>query len=129
MPVSQSGGDGLTTESSPRTADAAHMSVEELRTAWVSVSDENDRLRQQVDDLRVEQRHAALVHRDHAIGITAELETLRERHAMAQTQLRKARDKATRLQKSVTDMRASMSWRLGRRLVRPFARLRGRSRS
>lgn len=127
MTVSQSGRDDLAAGPVDSAADSG--SLDALRGTVTTMSAENERLRQRIDELTFERRHAEMVHRDHAIGLTAELETLRERYVIAQTQLRRARDKAARLQKVVSEMRASTTWRLGRRLIGPFARLRGRSQS
>lgn len=125
--ASQHGRDDLAAE--PVRDAAGGGSLDALRAELATVSAENERLRRQVDELTFEGRHSQLVHRDHAIGITAELETMRERYSIAQAQLRRSRDKAARLQKVVTEMRASTTWRIGCLVVRPLARLRGRSRS
>lgn len=125
MSVSQSGGRDHVAQSPNEPADSASLAA--LRTVVASVSEENQQLREQVRSLELERRHAALIHRDHVLGITSELETLRERHTSTQRQLRRSRDKANRLQKSVQEMRSSSTWRIGRMLVAPFARLRGSS--
>lgn len=101
--------------------------VAAMREVLASLSEENEQLREQITDLEMKRRHVALVHRDHVLGITSELETLRERMTSSQLQLRRSREKATALQTSVKDMRASATWRLGRLLLAPLSRLRGSS--
>lgn len=102
------------------------VSAESFDAVVEALSATNAALQQRVRELELEARHAALVHRDHAIGLSATAEKLRTRHEMAQTALRRTRDKLERAQNRNTAMRASTTWRIGSFFVRPFSRLRGR---
>jgi SAM-dependent methyltransferase len=99
--------------------DASDAVIEALTTT-------NAALQQRISELELELRHSALVHRDHAIGLMTTAETFRTRHEMAQSSLRRARTKITRLQKRNAEMRASLTWRIGSLFVRPISRLRRR---
>nr|WP_244633186.1 class I SAM-dependent methyltransferase [Aeromicrobium sp. CFBP 8757] len=86
----------------------------------------NEQLRTQLEELERQRRHDALTQRDHVIGVTAELEVMRDRVTRAQAGQKLAMTKVRRLRKQVADMQASLTWRVGRRVVRPLARLKGR---
>jgi hypothetical protein len=86
----------------------------------------NEELRRQLEELDRQRRHDALTQRDHAIGITAEMEVLRDRIGSAQSAQKLAMVKVRRLRKRVASMEASATWRIGRMVVGPLARLRGR---
>ena len=102
------------------------VSQESFTSVVEALSTANAALQLQVRDLELELRHAALIHRDHAIGLMATAEKLRQRHEISQSSLRRARDKATRLQKRNAAMRASATWRIGSFFVRPLTFLRRR---
>ncbi|MBP2389231.1 methyltransferase [Aeromicrobium fastidiosum] len=102
------------------------VSSEAFSTVVEALSSTNAALQQQVRDLELELRHAELIHRDHAIGLMATAEKLRDRHEMSQSSLRRARAKMSRLQKRNAAMKASATWRVGSFFVRPFNRLRRR---
>lgn len=127
MALSQSGDDHPL--STPPDASPDGGASAALHAAIASLTEENETLRQQVRALELEGRHVALVHRDHVLGINAELETIRERWGIAQRSMRRARAKSAQLQKDLTAMRQSTTWRVGRRVVAPMARLRGSSKS
>lgn len=127
MSVSQSGGSQEASASPTDPVDDDSLAA--LRGVLAAVSDENDLLREHVQSLELDRRHMTLVHRDHVLGLNAELEILRERMASTQMSLRRSKLKATRLQKKVADMRASSTWRIGRMFIAPIARLRGSSSS
>jgi hypothetical protein len=61
-------------------------------------------------------RHQILTQRDHAIGAEAEI-------AVARRARDKALAKASKASDELAALRASVSWRLGSALVRPFGRL------
>lgn len=86
----------------------------------------NEQLRAQLEQLDRERRHDALTQRDHVIGMTAELEVMRDRVGRSQAAQKLAMTKVRRLRKQVADMQASTTWRIGRWFVAPLARLRGR---
>jgi SAM-dependent methyltransferase len=100
-----------------------------LRALVASLTEENEALRERVRALELDARHVAMIHRDHVLGLDAELETIRERWRIAQQSLRRAKAKNTGLQKELTAMRQSTTWRVGRRVIAPIARLRGSSAS
>lgn len=86
----------------------------------------NEQLRRQLEELDRQRRHDALTQRDHSIGITAELEVMRDRVGSAQAAQKLAMTKVRRLRKRVASMEASTTWRIGRMFVGPWSRLRGR---
>lgn len=86
----------------------------------------NEQLRDQIEQLDRQRRHEALTQRDHAIGLTAELEVMRDRVGSTQAAQKLAMTKVRRLRKQVASMEASTTWRIGRLFVAPLARLRGR---
>lgn len=102
------------------------LSQESFTSVVEALSTANAALQRRVRDLELELRHAALIHRDHAIGLMATAEKLRQRHEISQSSLRRARTKATRLQKRNAAMRASATWRIGSFFVRPLKFLRRR---
>jgi 2-polyprenyl-3-methyl-5-hydroxy-6-metoxy-1,4-benzoquinol methylase len=89
--------------------------------------------------LRVEQQHTALEHRDHVVGLQAQLVTVRSqlrdahinsrranaklkaRNERLREQLDRARDLANSRGAMIRAMRASRTWRLGSVFVRPFS--------
>lgn len=120
--LSNLGGETAPLEDSPTDAGA----TEPLQDVVAALSATNAELQQRVQKLEMELRHAALVHRDHAIGLMATAETFRRRHEIAEESLAQARAKAARLTKRVRAMRASRTWRVGSFFTRPMARLKGR---
>ncbi|MCD9196761.1 methyltransferase domain-containing protein [Aeromicrobium wangtongii] len=98
-----------------------------LREVVESLSAANADLRAENEALRFEQRRMALTHRDHTVGLVAQLEALRDRLARAQRESRRHKERALRLQEQLTSVKASTSWRVGSQVVRPFAPL-GRKR-
>lgn len=97
-----------------------------LQAVVDSLLETNEQLRNQIQQLDLQRRHDALTQRDHAIGITAELEVMRDRVGAAQAAQKLAMVKVRRLRKRVASMEASSTWRIGRLFVAPWARLRGR---
>jgi uncharacterized protein YgbK (DUF1537 family) len=88
-----------------------------------SLTAANADLRAQIEALQLEKRHLVLVHRDHAVGLVAEAEALKDRMERAHQQNRRHKARATRLEKRVKAIEASLSWRIGNAIVRPFAAL------
>lgn len=127
MSVSDSRGSQEGPTSPPEPVDDESLAA--LRGVLSAVSEENVALREQLRALELDRRHTALVHRDYVLGLNFELETLRERMASTQLTLRRSRLKVKGLQKKIADMRASSTWRIGRMIVSPIARLRGKSSS
>lgn len=96
-------------------------SIEVLTEVVASLTAANTELRQQIEAMKIEQRRTALVHRDHAIGLTAEAELLKDRLRASQKRYRSAREQVTSLQTRLKEMRNSTSWRVGQRVVRPLS--------
>lgn len=86
-----------------------------------SLSAANADLRAENEALRVELRHAALLHRDDTMGLVAASEALKDRLDRAHAQNRRHKARVAALQSQLTAMRASRTWRLGKAVVRPFA--------
>jgi len=100
-----------------------------LRDVIDSLTAANADLRAEVQALRLEQRRTALVHRDHAVGLAAETEALREKLARVKRESRRHKDRALLLQEQVAAMKKSTTWRVGSRVVKPLASIGRKSRS
>lgn len=105
---------------------ASALDPPSLQAVVDSLLETNQQLRDQIQQLDRQRRHDALTQRDHSIGITAELEVMRDRVGAAQASQKLAMVKVRRLRKRVASMEASATWRIGRIFVAPWARLRGR---
>lgn len=127
MSISDSRGHQQTSASDH--APATPESMAAMRSMLAAADDENEVLREKIRALELEKRHLTLVQRDHVLGLTAELEMLRDRWTRSREGQRRSREKAAQLQKTVTSMRRSRTWRVGRMIMAPFARLRGSSSS
>jgi SAM-dependent methyltransferase len=121
--ISQSSPDPEHTRDDVRPEDESSSA---LQVVVDSLLETNETLRREIEELHRIRRHEALTQRDHAIGITAELEVLRDRVGSAQAAQKLAMVKVRRLREDVADMRGSTTWRIGRLFVAPLARLRGR---
>lgn len=86
----------------------------------------NSDLRAEIEQLRFQQRHMALVQRDHLIGLNSELEQLREQLLAQRRSTRRAKLRASKVEKELVAVRSSSTWRIGRILTRPLALLRGK---
>lgn len=98
------------------------------RTAIEGLSAANRDLRARVEKLELDRRHDEIVARDHAIGLRAKLETALAELAQAQEQTERQGRRVRKLQAEIESIRASTSWRLGRTITRPAARLTKRRR-
>jgi hypothetical protein len=99
-------------------------------------------LEKQLESMRLEARHTALLHRDHTMGLEAELVTARSQSANLRGRLDRANtlaqrrlERSERLAKTlaetrkvareramrIDEMRASTTWRVGRFFVKPFS--------
>jgi len=110
------------------TASTDPESVDTLRSLLAAVSEENEALREKIRVLEIAQRRADLAHRDHTVGLVAESEAVHDRLARAQRESKRHKDRAIKLQKQVTALKSSSTWRIGQLLVRPAAAIRGRAR-
>ena len=75
------------------------------------------------NDRSVLERHAALVARDHVIGLEARVATLEFELRRVRERLRRTRQTLKERNEELAGIRTSRTWRAGRVLVRPFARL------
>lgn len=104
-------------DSSPDTSSALASVINDLSAS-------NSELRAEVDQLKLQQRHATLVQRDHLIGLNAEMERLREQLTAQRRSTRRAKLRASKAEKQLAAVRSSSTWRVGRMLTRPLALLR-----
>lgn len=126
MALSQSGD---SRNASPDVAPPADPeSVTVLHSMIASLGDENDTLRAHIRSLELQQRRAALVHRDHAMGLVAEAELVRDHLARVQRESRRHKERTVTLQKQIAAIKSSTTWRIGRLLIRPFAAITGKGR-
>lgn len=103
--------------SDPSTAATLSVVIDDLAAT-------NSDLRAEIEALKLQQRHATLVQRDHLIGLNSELEQLREQLNLQLRVTRRTKARATRLDKELRAVRASSTWRIGRILTRPLSLLR-----
>jgi hypothetical protein len=72
-------------------------------------------------------RHQLMISRDHAIGTEAELGTLRAENALLHNEIAHIRHELARHQdalRDIGDVRSSTTWRIGRAVIEPAARIR-----
>lgn len=87
------------------------------------ISAANHALRAQVEQLELARRHDEVVHRDHAIGLRAKLEQARGDAARADDEAAAARASVERLESELAAVTSSTTWRVGRRVVEPVAKV------
>jgi SAM-dependent methyltransferase len=126
MALSQSGDSRHVPSEDASSAGADSATV--LHAMIASLGDENDALRAHVRALELQQRRAALVHRDHTMGLVAESELVQDHLARVQRESRRHKERAVKLQKQVMAIKSSTTWRIGRFFIRPFAAITGRGR-
>jgi hypothetical protein len=139
---------GSVSTSEPAQADMTEEAAESatVKSELANMRAELDRSIAQVEmlelaiaKLRVEQQHTALEHRDHVVGLQAQLVTVRSqlrdahinsrranarlkaRNERLREQLDRARDLANSRATMIRAMRASRTWRVGSLFVRPFS--------
>jgi SAM-dependent methyltransferase len=92
-------------------------------TVIEGLSAANRELRARVEQLELARRHDEIVARDHAIGLRAKLETALREVGRTRKQLARQRSRSKQLEAEIGALRGSTSFRLGRRIVAPVARL------
>lgn len=126
MALSQSGDNRHVSSEGASSASADSTTI--LQEMIASLGDENDALRAHIRALELQQQRAALIHRDHAIGLVAESEVVQDHLARVQRESRRHKERAVGLQKQLAAIKSSTTWRIGRFFIRPFAALTGKGR-
>jgi hypothetical protein len=78
-----------------------------------------------LDDDALLARHAELTARDNVIGLEASVATLKYDLRNARARIERLRDRLEASSGEADAIRASRAWKVGRRLTRPFGRLKG----